>query len=349
LGRNHSSKSFVGFTLIELLIAIAIIGILASSAFFVINPAGQIAKSHDAQRKHDLEQIRQALDTYYSDNNHYPDGTGGIIDGKAWGNSWSPYMSKIPKDPLSPDHDYLYESPVDGDTEAYRLYAKLERCSDSQTAVGVDCLRPYNYSINSSNLAMLAPIPTPTPTLIPTSTPTPTLTPTPTPLPKKIFVTSQQYNGNLGGLTGADAKCQTLAGAVTLGGTWKAWLSTDLTSAGSRISHHNGRYELVSGILIANNWIDLTDGTLVNAINANESGGIVSNDGNPCGTTQQAWTNTKSSGDSYYTNFPSFRICNNWTGGTKGTIGKINSLDSNWTGSCELSCSSLARLYCFEQ
>ncbi len=45
---------------------------------------------------------------------------------------------------------------------------------------------------------------------------------------KTVFVTSATFNGNLGGLTGADEKCQTEAdGPVSIvpSGTYLAWLS----------------------------------------------------------------------------------------------------------------------------
>lgn len=41
----------------------------------------------------------------------------------------------------------------------------------------------------------------------------------------RIFATSTDYTGNLGGFAGADAKCQERAAAANLGGTWKAVLS----------------------------------------------------------------------------------------------------------------------------
>jgi len=43
--------------------------------------------------------------------------------------------------------------------------------------------------------------------------------------PKKVFVSSQTYVGNLGGVAGADSLCQGLATAAGLTGTFKAFLS----------------------------------------------------------------------------------------------------------------------------
>ncbi len=56
------------------------------------------------------------------------------------------------------------------------------------------------------------------------------------PSSKRIFVTSTLYSGNLGGLSGADAKCLTAAQSVNLPGTWKAWLSSSTINAIDRIA-----------------------------------------------------------------------------------------------------------------
>ena len=52
-------------------------------------------------------------------------------------------------------------------------------------------------------------------------------------------MTSSSWNGNLGGLSGADAKCQQAANATGLGGTWVAWLSDSTHNAKDRIPDTN--------------------------------------------------------------------------------------------------------------
>ena len=50
--------------------------------------------------------------------------------------------------------------------------------------------------------------------------------------PLGFFVTSTTHSGNLDGLTGADAECQSLAAAVGAGNrTWRAYLSTQGTQS----------------------------------------------------------------------------------------------------------------------
>lgn len=86
--------------------------------------------------------------------------------------------------------------------------------------------------------------------------------------PCLVFLTSQTYNGNLGGLSGADAKCQALADAAGLPGTYMAWLSDDTGSPSTRFARSTGPYQLVDGSKIADSWDDLTGNT-----NCNTQGG----------------------------------------------------------------------------
>src|SRR5262245_56445509 len=51
----------------------------------------------------------------------------------------------------------------------------------------------------------------------------------------RVFTTSLKYPAALGGLTGADAKCNAAAQAAGLPGTYKAWLSDGYTNALTRL------------------------------------------------------------------------------------------------------------------
>jgi hypothetical protein len=74
-----------------------------------------------------------------------------------------------------------------------------------------------------------------------------------------FFVTSTgsgANGGNLGGLDGADAKCEMLAAAVGAGDkTWHAYLSTDTENARDRIGA--GPWHNQAGVLIADSVADL--------------------------------------------------------------------------------------------
>ena len=188
-----------GFTLMELLIVIAIAGIMASMVLIFIS--SYMPRARDSQRKSDLRRIVIALEDNYNDTGKYSSGDmWGKIAGIPWGNSWLPYMKKIPKDPLG-SRFYFYETDKDPEGNYagkffYILYAKLENTKDPDIvksgcspACGPDNQGYYNYAIHSPNITInpvlfvrndmpLQPSPTPRP---PTSTPVipPTSTPTP--------------------------------------------------------------------------------------------------------------------------------------------------------------------------
>ncbi|MBL9014318.1 MAG: InlB B-repeat-containing protein, partial [Myxococcales bacterium] len=58
--------------------------------------------------------------------------------------------------------------------------------------------------------------------------------------PNLMFTTSAAYDGRLGGLAGADSKCQALANAAGLGGTYRAYLSATGLHAYSRFTGASG-------------------------------------------------------------------------------------------------------------
>ncbi len=163
---------------------------------------------------------------------------------------------------------------------------------------------------------------------------------------KRFFVSSQIYDGDLGGLNGADAICHGLASAAGLvdeGQLFRAWLSTSEISASEHNAHSPFPYLLIGGAVIADNWDDLTDGTLDRAINLDEYGAQVANK-------LWSWTDTTSNGSSR-----SGDDCEGWTSksaASKGHLGKIIMQDTEWTEASELtpaSCKLVRRIYCMEQ
>ena len=146
MNKTSGFFSYRGFTLIELLVVIAVIGVLAVGTITLINPLTQIQKANDAQRKSDLKQIQNALESYYNDNSKYPDS---LTFGSPWGN----YMSQVPNDP-TPSKNYSYSSALSG--QGYYLYASLDRETNilSNLPSGATCgTLPIvcNYGVSSSN------------------------------------------------------------------------------------------------------------------------------------------------------------------------------------------------------
>lgn len=124
-----------GFTLIELLVVVAIIGMLAS---VVIASLGNVrVKGRDARRIADLQQIRTALELYYSINGEYPqtewNGWKCSFDSATWASlqtDLAPYIRVLPKDPLntgipwfSGSYGYCY---VRSSANVYNLVTQLE-------------------------------------------------------------------------------------------------------------------------------------------------------------------------------------------------------------------------------
>lgn len=58
--------------------------------------------------------------------------------------------------------------------------------------------------------------------------------------PNRMFWSTNTYTGNLGGLTGANQKCQLEADAATLGGTWVAFLYTLADDPSARVTGSRG-------------------------------------------------------------------------------------------------------------
>lgn len=153
----------------------------------------------------------------------------------------------------------------------------------------------------------------------------------------KVFLSSIAYDGNMGGLTGADAKCQALAAAAGFTGTFKAWLSSSFVQMKDRLTG-NGPWVRLDGVKIADDRADLLDGTLAAPINVNEQGAYAGD--------ELAWTDTTADGST----FPN-ASCSDWGNngaGVGGFVGRAAETGSNWTHYASRTCDQLLRLYCIE-
>jgi len=151
----------------------------------------------------------------------------------------------------------------------------------------------------------------------------------------RVFVTSEFYSGNLGGPEGADARCGQRADVGRLGGTWRAWVSTDSQSAAQRLDLDRGPFELVDGTLVAVDRADLLDGSLEATIFLDENGGSILHD---------VWTGTLADGS------VAPATCGGWTdGGSTGRCGASYAADETWTDNITPGCGTPLALYCFEQ
>ena len=156
---------------------------------------------------------------------------------------------------------------------------------------------------------------------------------------RTVFVSSSTSTAALGGLSGADAQCQSLADAAGLSGTYMAWLSDSSDSAADRLDHL-GAFVRVDGTTIAGSWADLTDGSLAVAINRTEQGTIVSS------SPGAVWTATATDGTLQGGS------CSNWTsasGASSATVGDHGATGATWTAGSTSPCSASLRLYCVER
>lgn len=166
-----------------------------------------------------------------------------------------------------------------------------------------------------------------------------------------VFTTSMLFGGiayggfPMNGLASGDALCQMLAESAGHEGTFQAWLSDSTGSPSTRFAR-SGRFELTNGTQIADDWTDLTDGTIDAPIDRNESG----NPGPTAGvcTTADVWSNTAING----TSRGDATSCADWTGTGNSVTGRRSEMDADWTATtCDVAqcATSLMPIYCFGQ
>lgn len=157
------------------------------------------------------------------------------------------------------------------------------------------------------------------------------------PISKFVFVSAATTDGNLGGVAGGDALCQSEANAAGLSGTYRAWLSDSTSSPATTFNPFTvGPYVSPIGEEIAADWADLTDGSLQAPIGRTAAGVSVSG---------FVWTGTLSDGTA------SGESCDDWSSTSgDGSGGAATQTSSNWTEFVSgLSCMGELRIYCFEQ
>ncbi len=162
-------------------------------------------------------------------------------------------------------------------------------------------------------------------------------------LGKSVFVTStNSANGNFGGLAAADARCEAHAADAGLGSGYHAWLSDSTTPASLRIGQASVPYVKRSNgqkVLIANNYSDLRDGSLLARFDTTEHGLTKTN-----GTSVWTGTNTNASAAAFH--------CNNWSSADAGLTGLAGTTPTSgqaWTTNAQQPCNQPAALYCIQQ
>lgn len=155
------------------------------------------------------------------------------------------------------------------------------------------------------------------------------------------FVTSAKYTGDLGSLTGADAKCNVAATNAGLPGHYVAWLSDSGAAAKDRLAGARG-WSRVDGLPFADalqaSSFDLTKGQVFYPIALDENGERI-RDGD------QVFTGTRADG----TILGSY-ACSNWTSKSAtdyALVGSPLGASVSWTNLESLgACSESRHLYC---
>lgn len=163
----------------------------------------------------------------------------------------------------------------------------------------------------------------------------------------RIFVGSLAFTGNMGGIAGADAKCNGMALIGGLTGTYHAWLGAKDGPA-DRMYHAPRPYVRTDGLQVAANWEQLTTGTLVGPIDKDESGKMVPMLPAVCGNSGAVYSNVGKGGT-----FVDGNSCTDWTSNAgianAGVLGPGGLMLGKWTNFCQINCNTPGPIYCVEQ
>jgi hypothetical protein len=113
-----------------------------------------------------------------------------------------------------------------------------------------------------------------------------------------MFSSSRTWRGELGGIQGADLKCEEIAERADLGGDWKAVISDSYVSVKERFGKwfaQNQVFTRMHGGVVADGIADLFDGEIGNAILYNEDGEKVSRN-TGTGSPNNPWTGSSALG-----------------------------------------------------
>lgn len=153
--------------------------------------------------------------------------------------------------------------------------------------------------------------------------------------PYWIFMTSDTYDGaGVGGLAGADLKCQAIADAHDFPGSYKAWLSDSATHRTARIKG-DGPWKRVDGTLVFEDLLHMSAGVPLASVDKTAD--------NVSSNTSSFWSGSTRIGESRSDN------CLDWTSNAsseKGETGDATSLEVTWDTKNATPCSDHVALVC---
>lgn len=158
----------------------------------------------------------------------------------------------------------------------------------------------------------------------------------PSPTANVMFVTSVGYTGDLGGITGGDARCQDRAAAAGLPGTYLAWLSDSTHDARDRLAGARG-WVRPDGLPVADTIDDLVWSRLYYPPLLDEFGHTLADD-----VTEGAVM----TGTSYDGRVSAGDHCQDWTSTDDGALSGDPHDVGHWSYGAVMNCSLPSRLYC---
>ena len=169
-----------------------------------------------------------------------------------------------------------------------------------------------------------------------------------------VFISVKQVTGGANGNTfftatnlceqEADDLEAAMPGVQSLA-PFRPWLSTNMSNPATSFVHPQRPYVRPDGLIVANDWADLTDGSLVNPIRVTSALNLLPDGGGNCNASAVAWTGTTITGNT------ASATCNNWVSvnGFNGVVGSSRVTTAQWTDCGSNQCILSARIYCFEQ
>ncbi|MFT4039316.1 MAG: hypothetical protein QM692_14105 [Thermomicrobiales bacterium] len=172
--------------------------------------------------------------------------------------------------------------------------------------------------------------------------------------PCRVFVSSTTYTGSLGGVAGADEKCQQMAVGAGLSGLYMAWIASSTSTPATHFldTSKGGPYHLVAngtdsggeGPVVANDFAEFTSCSMItsclqHAIDRDQTGTTL-------GKPTEPWTAV------LITGLASTNTCGNWVSNSNiayGLYGDTAAVNSGWTATESDACDSTRPIYCMEQ